>query len=287
MAVFNLLAGDSACGATILNGNFFEGKQLSAGQNLQVPVYIFKAGKWSFSTDTLNGFSFAGSGEFTDTGRHLITLTASGIPTATGTIFFSAATGSTKQLISVSVLKENITLETVPSKSYFQATIAGVKYYIVSPIVGPDNVPSSRGGVDTVSFGSAVSPMIYPNPPGTGTITQQKGYLYGFSTSTETDFKNFFQPGSYPYSAKICGQALPGMIIFWNDSDSQGWTTLKEFADQSGSHFTITGIEDGHDSKGIYFVKVRSRFKCRLYGIRTTQMIELTDGEMVSYYFKR
>lgn len=284
-AIFNLIVSDSACAAVVLNGQFFEGKLLTAVQNLQLPVYISKTGKWSFSTDTINGFSFAGNGEFIDTGKQMITLNASGIPSSAGTMFFSVTTGSTKQLIPVSVIKDNITPETVPLRSYFHVTIAGVKYYVESPIIGPDNIPySGGGGKDTASLGSAVGPGIYPNPPGTGTISLQKDFLYGFLSCTEADFKKFFQPGSYPYRATLCGHVLPGVTIFWNDSNNQIWTTQKEFGDQGGSYFTITGIEDGHDSDGIYFVKVRSRFRCKLYGLRTSQMIELTDGEMVSYF---
>ena len=76
------------------------------------------------------------------------------------------------------------------------------------------------------------------------------------------------------------------MIVHWNDSDNAGWSTIIEGTDQGGSSFTITGIEDGRDNKGIYFVKVKSKFNCKLYNVRTKEMKELKDGEAVTY-FKR
>ena len=286
-AIFNLVASDSACMITIINGSFFEGKPLTGNQNIQIEVIISKAGKWSFPTDTLNGFSFAGSGVFADTGKQLITLIARGTPVATGNFFFSLTTGSLKRFISIAVIKSDISIETVPLKSYFKGTIGGVKYYVEAPTIGPDDIPYGRGGRDTVTFSSFLGPGIYPNPPCTGTISLQKGFMYNFSTSTEVDFKSFFQPGAYAFSANKCRITLfPGIILFWNDSDNQTWGTPKELGNQTGSFFTIVGIEDGHNNKGNYFVKVKSRFNCKLYNLRSGEMKELTDGELVSFFIK-
>lgn len=291
-SVFNLVASDSACMITIVNGSFFngsffEGKPLTRNQNIQIEVIISKAGKCSFSTDTLNGFSFAESGVFADTGKQLITLNARGTSVITGNFFFSLTKGSLKRFISIAVIKSDIFIETVPLKSYFKGTIGGVKYYVEAPTIGPDDIPYGRGGRDTVSFSSFLGPRTYPNPPGTGTISLQKGFMYNYSTSMEDDFKHFFQPGAYAFNANKCPNIFfPGIILFWNDSDNQGWGTQKVFGDQTGSSFTIVGIEDGHNNKGNYFVKVKSRFNCKLYNLRSGEMKELTDGELVSFFIK-
>jgi hypothetical protein len=114
----------------------------------------------------------------------------------------------------------------------------------------------------------------------------QKGFLSDYSTITEADFKNFFKPGAYPFSTKCGNNISSGIILLWADANRQGWRTITDFADQTGSFFTIVGVEDGHDSKGIYFVKVRARFSCKLYYPTTGEMVELTDGESVSYFKK-
>ena len=284
LAIFNLVGADSACKATLVSGKFLTGQIMSTSEKLQVPIYISKKGKWSFSTDTINGFSFAANGEFTDTGYHMITLNASGIPSSPGTIFFSVTTGATKQMIPVSILKDNITVETVPQVSYAYATIDGVQHYVQSPVKGPDNAPHAIGGDDTVSLGSFVNSNINPIPAGSGALSIQKQFLYRYRSSTQADFKNFFQPGSYPFTVKLCGRPTDGMILFWSDSTGEPWTTLNEIGGQPDGYFAITGVEDGFDSSGIYFVKVRSRFKCRLYGLRSGRTRDLTDGEAVSYF---
>ena len=286
-AVFDLAALDTVCPALVTNGNFLEGKKLTASENLQIEVVISKAGKWAFSSDTLNGFSFSGSGTFANTGKQLITLNAIGTPVTTGNFYFSISKGSLKRFFTISVLKSDIPIETVPLKSYFKGTIGGVQYYVEAPTIGPDNITYGHAGGDTASFVSFVGPGIFPNPPGTGTISLQKGFIYNYSTSTEADFKNFFKPGAYAFSTKKCTNAIyPGIILSWSDANNQGWVTLKEFGDQTGSFFMITGIEEGHDNKGHYFVKARSRFNCKLYNLRTDEMKELTDGELVSFFIR-
>lgn len=287
LAIFDLIASDSTCAITPIIGTFLEGKPLSGDQKIQIEVNISKTGKWSFSTDTINGFSFSGSGVFEDTGKHVITLTALGTPVTTGNINFSITRGSFKRTFSIAIVESNITIETPLSKCLFKATIGGVKIYVVPLNAGPDNIPYGGGGKDTASFSSFLGQDLHPYPAGTGAISLQKGYMYNFLTSTEADFKNFFKPGAYPFYTNLCSHFLfSGMILFWADSDDQTWTTFKEFQDQAGSSFTIVGIEDGHDNKGIYFVKVKSRFNCKLYNMRTGEIQELTDGELVSYFKK-
>jgi hypothetical protein len=286
VAVFSLLSSDSACYPPVINGNFLEGKELTSNEYIQVEVNVSKAGKWIFATDTLNGFLFATGGMFTDTGKQVIKLNAFGTPSAAGNYFFSLTTGSLKRFFPISVLKNDVLIESVSLKSYFKANIGGVNYYTEAPTIGPDNIPYGGGGADTTFFSSYVSPGIFPNPPGTGTLTLQKGLMYHFLTSSEADFKRFFQPGFYPFAANRCNFYMyAGLTIFWSTSEGT-WSTLKTFADQKGSSFAITGIEDGHDSKGHYYVKVTSRFNCKLYKLGGNEVTELKEGEAVSFFIR-
>jgi hypothetical protein len=285
VALFSLIEGDS-CSPILASGVFRQGQIPSAEQNLQLPIHISKIGKWSISTDTVNGFSFTARGEFTDTGRQIISLNASGIPSLPGNYSFSVTLGSIKQTIGVSILKDGVTPEFVPENSYVSATLNGTKYYAKSAYWGPDDVPYTSGGNgDTASVGSHVGQGSLTVPTGPITVSLQKDFLYNFLSITEPDFKKFFTPGSYPFSVKICpSRVSEGVILFLGDSTRQPWTSLAPPGAQPNSYFTITGIEDGHDQNGMYFVKVRSRFKCRLYALLSTATMELTDGEMVSYF---
>lgn len=287
LAIFNLMASDSGCSVITINGSFFEGKQLTDNESIKIEVTVSQAGKWLFSSDTVNGFSFTGSGAFTDTGKQAITLKAWGTPARVGNFFFSAAKNSLKRFFSISVLKNDIPTEAVSLKSYVKATIGGVPYYVEAPTIGADNIPYAQSAGDTASFGSFVGPGVYPNPPGTGTLSLNKGFMYHYLSSSDADFKKFFQPGAYPFSSNKCSNIVfQGIVLSWNDFNNQFWTTLKEFGDQRGSSFTIVGIEDGYNNKGHYFVKVKSRFNCKLYNRKTGEMAELTDGEAVSFFIK-
>ena len=285
-AVFNLVASDSLCLITPANGSFLVGEQLTGNQNIQVEVVISKPGKWSLSTDTLNGFSFAGSGLFADTGKQLISLNALGTPVTAGNFFFSLINGSLTRFFAIAVLKGDTPIETVPLESYFKGNIGGVEYVVKALTNEADDIAYGSSGGDTASFSSFLGPGIYPTPPGTGTISLQKNFIYNYLTSTEADFKNFFKPGAYAYANKCRNVGFPGMILFWSDSQNQGWGTLKEFGDQTGSSFAIVGIEDGHNKKGKYFIKVKSRFNCKLYKLGSGEMQELKDGELVSFFIR-
>ena len=285
-AIFNFLPSDAACGFTAINGTFSEGRQLTDHERIQIELMVVKPGEWSLSSDTINGLSFTGSGKFEDTGRTLITLNAMGTPLQPGNFFYALEEDTSQLFISVSVLKSSIITDTVPLESYFKATIGGIQYYSKAAIIGPENVTYGRGGVDKVSFSTFVGQNNYPFPAGTGAVSLQKGFFADYPTSTEADFKNFFKPGAYPFSTRCGSNVSSGIILFWTDANRQGWRTFKEFADQTGSFYTIVGIEDGHDSKGIYFVKVRAKFSCKLYHPITGEIVELTNGEMVSYFKK-
>ncbi len=284
--LFILPAPDVAGFHKVNNGEFLVGRSLTGNEIIEAQALVSRIGKWSFSTDTLNGFSFSGSGSFTDTGRQTISLKAGGIPVSAGNYRFAIKKDLLKTEFLISVYKTDIPVEAVPLKTYFKATIGGIPYYVEEPSVGPDNVVWASGGKDTVSFSGFVSPGITPNPPGTGTLSLQKNFIYNYAASTEADFKKFFAPGAYPLTVRYGNSISAGMILHWNDSDNTVWTTIIEGTDQSGSAFNITGIEDGRDNKGIYFVKVKSRFNCKLYNVRTKEMKELKDGESVTY-FKR
>jgi hypothetical protein len=141
---------------------------------------------------------------------------------------------------------------------------------------------------DTASIGTGMGPVAYPSPQGKGTISLQKGFIYDYSSATEEDFKKFFQPGSYPFAFNHTQNIGAGIIISWASSEGRHYSTFSLVSnnDQTGSFFRITGIEDGFNSSGKYFVKVKMQFRCKLYEVHTKEIKELTAGEMVTYFVK-
>lgn len=290
-ALFNIAITESDCAAITLHGNYLDSVPLTTNETISVEVDVIQAGQWSFSTLTLNGFYFSGSGSFEKTGKQTLVLNGAGTPLSPGNYRFRLTDTSSATFL-ISVLKHDVVEETIGQKSYLRAIINGVEYNFEASLPGPDNIAYGYGsGVgDEIGFSSFLVGGTYPSIPGPGVLSLQKNYLYDFSSSTEADFKNFFTPGAYPFvSPGSCNMSdiTPGILIFWVESASgEAWGTRMRSANQEGSSFTIVGIEDGHNLAGDYFVKVKSRFNCTLYNNASGEAIALTDGEMVSYFIR-
>src|SRR5689334_10934622 len=56
------------CKLITTSGNYIVGHQLADSNFLQVQVHITRAGRYSVTSDQVNGYSFSSSGTFKDTG---------------------------------------------------------------------------------------------------------------------------------------------------------------------------------------------------------------------------
>lgn len=281
-AVIQVAVTATECSAITLQGNYRNAIALTGEETITIAVEVIEAGNWSLTTDTQNGFYFSGSGNFNTTGQQQIVLYGAGTPLLPGNYRFSIF-GNTTTSFLISVLPRDFTTEPVGSLSYFTATIGGVDYNFEAARQGPDDIPYGSGSVgkDSTGFSSFLA--------GPGTVSLQKDFIYPFSTSTDADFKQFFSPGAYAYASQgSCNVSvsMPGMRLFWVDPDGNFWSTVKGSANQEGSSFTITGIEDGYNLAGNYYVKVKSRFNCTLYNSVNASTMSLTNGEMVSYFIR-
>lgn len=102
-AVFTLSGAPNACTNAVLAGSFVKGVLLDTASKISVSVNVGTAGKYNVSTNTVNGYSFSGSGTFTTTGAQTLALVASGTPQLAGTDVFTIA-GSSSCGFSVPVL---------------------------------------------------------------------------------------------------------------------------------------------------------------------------------------
>lgn len=283
-AIFNQVSSDLICSQVETHGSYSPGVSLSQNEFVEIEVKVTKTGTWKYSSDTLNGFSFYGSGEFTDTGIQKIKLSGRGKPLLPGNNLFTLAKDTVVLHHLVSVLDNNIVEEEVGTISYFSATIGGIHYEVENYPAGPDNIPYGVSSQDhPQSFSGFVNDQNNAQGSSTGTLSLQKGYLNSVNI-TPDQFKNFFHIGAYPFAQKNCdGMLAPGIFIGWVNGENEMFTTILG-DDQTGSSFQITGVEDGYDNKGIYYVKVRAKFNCKLYKYPSKEMKELTDGESVTYF---
>ena len=87
-AEYSIGSGGS-CQNTVVSGTYQEGSMLDNSNTVTIDVLVTVVGNGTLSTDTVNGYSFTGSGSFGSTGVHQVTLTASGIPVAGQTDLFT------------------------------------------------------------------------------------------------------------------------------------------------------------------------------------------------------
>ncbi|HNP54117.1 MAG TPA: hypothetical protein PKK69_05855 [Ferruginibacter sp.] len=83
-AVYTLEGAPGNCTAVLLSGSYVAGVPTSANNTATLNAIVTNAGFYSISTTTVNGVTFSANGVFTQTGTQIVTLTASGTPTATG-----------------------------------------------------------------------------------------------------------------------------------------------------------------------------------------------------------
>ena len=87
-----------------LQGAYIAGASLGTTNFIEVDVDVDAEGRYTISTDTLNGYYFAASGEFTATGMSTVKLMGKGKPLAEGLDIFTVSFDSTYCTIDVAVL---------------------------------------------------------------------------------------------------------------------------------------------------------------------------------------
>ena len=92
------------CLPKLVNGNFVAGVTLGATHSIEVDVTVDEVGSYFITTDTLNGYYFSATGEFTTTGLNAVTLTGKGKPLAEGGDIFTVTYDSTSCTVDVNVL---------------------------------------------------------------------------------------------------------------------------------------------------------------------------------------
>lgn len=100
---FTLGSSMGDCSNAKLEGNYLKDTALTAANKVTLDVDVTTAGPWSLRTDTVNGFSYSGSGSFATTGAQTITLQGIGKPLAYGTTQFPVKAGSSQCSFSVLV----------------------------------------------------------------------------------------------------------------------------------------------------------------------------------------
>lgn len=95
------------CNPITIKGVYKAGSALADTNYVDIEVNVSKAGSYTISTDTVNGYSFKGTGNFTSAGTNQVRLKASGKPLLDGDDIFEVQFDTTSCSFSVSVLPGN------------------------------------------------------------------------------------------------------------------------------------------------------------------------------------
>lgn len=161
---------------------------------------------------------------------------------------------------------------------YYQATIDGTNYKEVVTETNGYEAGSGAGGVDDVVVSGSIN-LTNTTVKGT-TLGIGKGTIHNYLSTSNAVFKNFFTPGTYPYSPR----ASAGVAIDWTDKNGVTWSTDAGSADQTGSVFKITAVED-FPSFNAYYIKVTVEFNCKIYNDAGESKV-LTNGKAVVAFGK-
>jgi hypothetical protein len=286
-AIFTLVPSGSNCSDAVASGVFEVSKTLSIDSKLTLTVSVSKTGQWSYSTNSVNGFAFAGSGTFTSTGSQTIILQATGIPVAAGNfnIPLNLNGSSCSAVVTVSPLSSG---GIGTSVYYYKATIGGINYSQNVTASNGYEAGSGSAGVDDVSFGAGIYYANTPVPAGSTGMGVEKGVMHNYLSATNVTFKAFFTPGNYPYAPPgfHTFDNGNGVAIGWSDPSGEYWDSHAGTADQTGSTFKIISVVDSYDAIGNYYITVKMQFNCKLYNINTGAVKQLTNGEMVGLFGK-
>ena len=91
------------CSGAVVNGTYTAGNTVTASNTVNVFVNVTALGTYGITTGAVNGVTFSKSGTFTSLtpNPQMVTLIASGTPTAAGTFNYTPSSGSTSCVFSV------------------------------------------------------------------------------------------------------------------------------------------------------------------------------------------
>jgi len=92
-AVYTLAGAGGECLGATISGKYYKGILLTAQNTVTLNVNVDSIGSFYITTNSLDGFNFSGSGNFTVVGAQTVILKASGTPSATGLFTFSPPVG--------------------------------------------------------------------------------------------------------------------------------------------------------------------------------------------------
>ncbi len=198
-----------SCINTTVNGTYTAGVALDGSNTVTLDATVNATGSWSITTNTVNGYSFSGSGTFATTGTVQVTLGGTGTPITAQTDNFTAtANGS----------GGNCTFDVTVTScgSPFTDTRDGQSYNTV--LIGTQCWMAENLNIGTIIIGGS-------NQTNNGTIEK---YCYNNSTSNCDIYGGLYQwDEAMQYVTTAGTQGI--CPANWHLPSDAEWKTLEEY----------------------------------------------------------
>jgi hypothetical protein len=216
-AVFTLQGAPTTCMNAAIKGSYVKGIAVDTGSKINIGINVTTPGTYTISTNTVNGYSFSGSGIFSLTGLQTISLTASGVPVNSGTNVFTVTAGASACTFSVTVL----TAIVITNNDHFPLT--SNSHWTYDELFHPGD-SLKRKITDTVTLSGNMYKIMDEQPMSGGPFQ----YFY---RKTGSDYFEYGAVDKYTNSVQYAS-TVNGLIPFLKENLSTGdsWQSA-EFSD--------------------------------------------------------
>jgi len=269
------------CGTISAAGTYNIGIPLSDTNKMSLTVNVITPGFWSITSNTVNGYSFSGSGTFTSTGVQNVEILGTGQPIASGTNNFNlssnalSATTCTNIPVTVDPVAYTVNCaSSVVSGSYMEnVALTGANTMTLSvDVTATGQTTITSNTVNGISFSSGVIELTTlgvqniiltgsgtPLVPGTSSYTIT-GTGFSAATSCAVDVTIQRQPIAYTINCSgitLSGSYAPGLAMNASNTMSVPVTvnyigdyTISTNA-QNGISFSGSGTFTGKGSQNV------------------------------------
>lgn len=196
-----------ACTPVTVNGSYYNGFPLDATNTIQIQITTTAGGPYSISTNSVNGFSFSGTGSVPGAGTHTITLNGTGTPNATGAANFTVTFGTSSCTFSI-----NVSAGAAFTADCSSAVVSGtyqVGIALSSAVHTVDiDVNVTSTGPYNIST-TATNGMVFSASGTFSTLGVQTITLTGSGTPAATGTFNIPMPGTTPCTFPVTVAAAP------------------------------------------------------------------------------
>lgn len=199
-AAYVIEGSPTTCMPATISGFYIAGSPTGAGNTLQLTVDVNRSGNYTIFSLPADGISFSTSGNFADTGIHVVTLQCAGIPDTVGTALINIY-GDNGCFVTVNVLK----------KAPASYSLVGYPVDCSSPTIAGNYIAGTN-----IMTSNTLTLQVIVNTPGNYKIATDT--IDGFSFSTSGTFG-----ASGTQTVVLNGLGIPdspGLWFFTVHSDS-------------------------------------------------------------------